>query len=62
MGFYKCVVLMRLLQDMKVEGARLYSSALRDAGLDSQIRWLQESFDTAQTSAKAQKNLPGFLT
>lgn len=53
---------MRLLQDMKVEGARLYSSALRDAGLDSQIRWLQESFDTAQTSAKAQKNLPGFLT
>lgn len=44
-------VLMRLLQDIKVERARLYSSALRDAGLDSQIRWLQESFDTAQTSA-----------
>ncbi|CAA7031473.1 unnamed protein product [Microthlaspi erraticum] len=64
--------LMRLLQDMKVErtrlDARLYSSALnalRDAGLDSQIRWLQESFDIAQTSTsrysyiKNARNLQG---
>lgn len=55
--------LMRLLQDMKVEGtrldARLYSSALnalRDAGLNSQIRWLQESFDAAQTSTSKYSN------
>ncbi|ESQ41329.1 hypothetical protein EUTSA_v10016019mg [Eutrema salsugineum] len=55
--------LMRLLQDMKVErtklDARLYSSALnalRDAGLNSQIRWLQESFDTAQTGASRYSN------
>ncbi|KAF8085615.1 hypothetical protein N665_0658s0017 [Sinapis alba] len=56
--------LMRLLQDMKVErtklDARLYSSvlnALRDAGLNSQIRWLQESFDIAQTSASRYSNM-----
>ncbi|WZZ30598.1 hypothetical protein YC2023_013999 [Brassica napus] len=54
--------LMRLLQDMRVErtrlDARLYSSALnalRDAGLNSQIRWLQESFDIAQTSASSSR-------
>lgn len=57
--------LMRLLQDMRVEktkvDARLYSSALnalRDAGLNSQIRWLQESFDIAQeTSASRYSNM-----
>ncbi|EOA22460.1 hypothetical protein CARUB_v10003108mg [Capsella rubella] len=56
--------LMRLLQDMKVEGtrldARLYTSALnalRDAGLNSQIRWLQESFDAAQTSGSRYSNM-----
>lgn len=44
--------LVRLLQDMKVEGtkldARLYRSALnalRDAGMQIQARWLQESFE-----------------
>ncbi|CAN7037721.1 hypothetical protein IGI04_004749 [Brassica rapa subsp. trilocularis] len=54
--------LMRLLQDMRVErtrlDTRLYSSALnalRDAGLNSQIRWLQESFDIAQTSASSSR-------
>ncbi|RVX11477.1 Pentatricopeptide repeat-containing protein, chloroplastic [Vitis vinifera] len=45
--------LVKLLQDMKTEGTgldeRLYRSALnalRDAGLQMQARWLQESFDT----------------
>ena len=45
--------LVKLLQDMKTEGTgldeRLYRSAmnaLRDAGLQVQVRWLQESFYT----------------
>ncbi|XP_010547300.1 PREDICTED: pentatricopeptide repeat-containing protein At5g13770, chloroplastic [Tarenaya hassleriana] len=53
--------LMRLLQDMKVQGTRLdgrlYSSALnalRDAGLQVQIRWLQENFE-ATTQANASR-------
>lgn len=61
--------LMRLLQDMKIEGtkldARLYTSALnalRDAGLNSQMRWLQESFDTAQTSASRYSNTKNIRT
>ncbi|KAJ0837664.1 putative tetratricopeptide-like helical domain superfamily [Helianthus annuus] len=44
--------LVKLLQDMKSEGtgldARLYRSsmnALRDAGVDIQVRWLEEGFD-----------------
>ncbi|KAF8040004.1 hypothetical protein BT93_B2277 [Corymbia citriodora subsp. variegata] len=47
--------LIRLLQDMKSEGTdldgRLYGSALnalRDAGLQVQARWFQESFSVAQ--------------
>ncbi|VVA97320.1 unnamed protein product [Arabis nemorensis] len=61
--------LMRLLQDMKVErtklDARLYTSALnalRDAGLNSQIRWLQESFNTAQTSTSRYSNTKNLRT
>lgn len=61
--------LMRLLQDMKVEGtrldARLYTSALnalRDAGLNSQIRWLQESFNATQTSTSRYSNTKNIRT
>lgn len=47
--------LVRLLQDMKAEGTeldgRLYHSAmnaLRDAGLENQVKWLQKNFDAMQ--------------
>ncbi|XP_020535007.2 pentatricopeptide repeat-containing protein At5g13770, chloroplastic [Jatropha curcas] len=47
--------LLRLLHDMKIEGTpldgRLYRSAfnaLRDAGLQMQAKWLQESFEALQ--------------
>lgn len=50
--------LVRLLQDMKVDGtkldARLYRSAmnaLRDAGLQLQAKWLQESFERSSAHA-----------
>ncbi|KFK25604.1 hypothetical protein AALP_AA8G136200 [Arabis alpina] len=61
--------LMRLLQDMKAErtklDVRLYTSALnalRDAGLNSQIRWLQESFDSAQTRTSRYSNIKNTTT
>ncbi|CBI24106.3 unnamed protein product, partial [Vitis vinifera] len=60
--------LVKLLQDMKTEGTgldeRLYRSALnalRDAGLQMQARWLQESFDTKvyifKTAAESTQSL-----
>lgn len=65
--------LVRLLQDMKVEGtkmdARLYRSvlnALRDAGLQMQARWLQESFredsiEPLNVNDRRPRKVPGLL-